>query len=112
MGVIQAAEEKGGFVIGGSENYFDSETVIAGVLLYWSTVLYNQIENALSDDYTPGYVGAGVAEGGVDMVINPMFMENGPAEMVEKITAAMPLIDDARDQIRSGELEVPYNPEL
>lgn len=112
LGVIQAAEEKNGFVIGGSENYFDSETVIAGVLLYWSTVLYNQIENALSDGYTPGWVGAGVAEGGVDMVINPMFFENGPAEMVEIINATLPIIDEARSQIRSGALEVPYNPEL
>lgn len=112
LGVIQAAEEKNGYVIGGSENYFDSETVIAGVLLYWSTVLYGQIENALSDDYVPGWVGAGVAEGGVDMIINPMFMENGPAEMVEIINATLPIIDEARSQIRSGALEVPYNPEL
>ncbi len=112
LGVIQAAEEKNGYVIGGSENYFDSETAIAGVLLYWSTVLYDQIENALSDDYTPGWVGAGVAEGGVDMVINPMFLENGPAEMVEIINATLPIIDEVRSQIISGALEVPYNPEL
>ena len=112
LGVIQAAEEKGGYVIGGSENYFDSSAVIASVLLYWAQVLYDQVEHALSDDYTPGYVGAGVAEGGVDLVVNPDFLANGPAEMVEIINATLDEIDDARSQIKDGSLEVPFDPEL
>ena len=112
LGVIQAAEEKGGYVIGGSVNYFDSPAVIGGVLLYWAEVLHTQVEHALSDDYTPGYVGAGVAEGGVDLVVNPEFMENGPAEMVETINATLDEIDQARSQIKDGSLEVPYDPEL
>ena len=112
LGVIQAAEEKGGYVIGGSVNYFDSPAVIGGVLLYWAEVLHTQVEHALSDDYTPGYVGAGVAEGGVDLVVNPEFMENGPAEMVETINATLDEIDQARSQIKDGSLEVPFDPEL
>ncbi|MYE67924.1 MAG: BMP family ABC transporter substrate-binding protein [Acidimicrobiia bacterium] len=112
LGVIQAAEEKGGYVVGGSLNYFDSPNVIGSVLLYWAETLYNQVENALSDDYTPGYVGAGVAEGGVDMVISPTFLESGPPEMVELIEATLPEIDAARAAIKDGSLEVPFNPEL
>ena len=112
LGVIQAAEEKGGYVIGGSVNYFDSPAVIASVLLYWDEVLYSQVGHAVSDDYTPGYVGAGVAEGGVDLVVNPDFLENGPAEMVEIISATLAEIDEARSQIKDGSLEVPFNPEL
>ena len=112
LGVIQAAEEKGGYVIGGSENYFDSPAVIASVLLYWAQVLYDQVEHALSDNYTPGYVGAGVAEGGVDLLVNPAFLADGPAEMVEIINATLDEIDEARSQITDGSLEVPFNPEL
>ncbi len=112
LGVIQAAEEKGGYVIGGSENYFDSPAVIGSVLLYWAQVLYDQVEHALSDDYTPGYIGAGVAEGGVDLVISPEFLANGPTEMVEIINATLDEIEEARSQIKSGSLEVPFNPEL
>ena len=112
LGVIQAAEEKGGYVIGGSVNYFDSPAVIGGVLLYWAEVLHAQVEHALSDDYTPGYVGAGVAEGGVDLVVNPEFLANGPAEMVEIINATLDEIDEARSQIKDGSLEVPFDPEL
>ncbi len=112
LGVIQAAEEKGGYVIGGSESYFDSPNVIASVLLYWAEILYAQVEHALSDDYTPGFVGAGVAEGGVDMVISPNFVENGPAEMVDIINATLDEIDEARAAIKDGSLEVPFNPEL
>ncbi len=112
LGVIQAAEEKGGYVIGGSENYFNSEAVIGGVLLYWADVLYAQVEHALSDDYAPGYYGAGVAEGGVDLVVNPEFLANGPADMVEVINATLDEIDQARSQIKYGSLEVPFNPEL
>ncbi|WP_420639305.1 BMP family ABC transporter substrate-binding protein [Candidatus Poriferisocius sp.] len=112
LGVIQAAEEKGGYVIGGSENYFDSSAVIGSVLLYWADVLYSQVEHALSDDYTPGYVGAGVAEGGVDLLINPAFLDDGPSEMVEIIQATLGEIDQARSQITDGTLEVPFNPEL
>ncbi len=112
LGVIQAAEEKGGYVIGGSENYFDSPAVIGSVLLYWAQVLYDQVEHALGDDYTPGYIGAGVAEGGVDLVISPEFLANGPTEMVEIINATLDEIEEARSQIKSGSLEVPFNPEL
>ena len=112
LGVIQAAEEKGGYVIGGSVNYFDSPAVIGGVLLYWAELLHAQVGHALSDDYTPGYVGAGVAEGGVDLVINPEFLANGPAEMVEIINATLDEIDEARAQIKDGSLEVPFDPEL
>ncbi|MCY3663919.1 MAG: BMP family ABC transporter substrate-binding protein [bacterium] len=112
LGVIQAAEEKGGYVIGGSENYFDSPNVIASVLLYWAEILHAQVEHAISDDYTPGYVGAGVAEGGVDMVISPNFLENGPAEMVDIINATLGEVDEARSAIKDGSLEVPFNPEL
>ena len=112
LGVIQAAEEKGGYVIGGSVNYFDSPAVIGGVLLYWAELIHAQVGHALSDDYTPGYVGAGVAEGGVDLVINPDFLANGPAEMVEIINATLDEIDEARAQIKDGSLEVPFDPEL
>ena len=112
LGVIQAAEEKGGYVIGGSVNYFDSPNVIASVLLYWAEILYAQVEHAISDDYTPGYVGAGVAEGGVDLVVSPNFLENGPAEMVDIINATLGEVDEARSAIKDGSLEVPFNPEL
>lgn len=112
LGVVQAAEEKGGYVIGGSESYFDSPAVIGSVLLFWSTVLYNQIENAISDAYQPGHVGAGVAEGGVDLVINPAFLESGPPQMVATINETLPVIDGIRDEIKSGALEVPFDPEL
>ena len=112
LGVIQAAEEKGGYVIGGSVNYFDSPNVIASVLLYWAEILYAEVEHAISDDYTPGYVGAGVAEGGVDLVVSPNFLENGPAEMVDIINATLGEVDEARSAIKDGSLEVPFNPEL
>ena len=112
LGVIQAAEEKGGYVIGGSVNYYDSPAVIGSVLLYWAEILYAQVENATSDNYTPGFVGAGVAEGGVDMDLNPDFMENGPPEMVAIIEATLAEIDEARAAIKDGSLEVPFNPEL
>ncbi len=112
LGVVQAAEEKGGYVIGGSESYFDSPAVIGSVLLLWSSVLYNEIENAIGDDYQAGHVGAGVAEGGVDLVVNPAFLESGPAAMVETIRDTLPLIDETRSAIKSGELEVPFDPEL
>ena len=112
LGVVQAAEEKGGYVIGGSESYFDSPAAIGSVLLFWSTVLYNEIERAIGDSYEPGHVGAGVAEGGVDLVINPAFLENGPSEMVAIINETLSLIDGARADIKSGALEVPFDPEL
>jgi len=112
LGVIQAAEEKGGYVIGGSVNYFDSPAVIASVLLYWAEVLHTQVGHALSDAYTPGYVGAGVAEGGVELVGNPEFRANGPEDMVEVVSATRGEIDEARSLIKGGSLEVPCDPEL
>ena len=112
LGVVQAAEEKGRLMIGDTVNAFDSDVVVAATTVLWANTLFAQIENALSAGYTPGHVNAGVPEGGVDMLVNERFLDEGPADVVARIEAAIPAVDEARDQIRSGALVVEYNPDL
>ena len=111
-GIIQAAEEKGAWAMGGSEEYFTSDAVLVSATIYWANYVFDQTQHALGDEYSPGHVIEGVASGGIDIVVSPTVLENGPAEVVEKINAALPLIEEARSQVRNGELDIPFIPDL
>ena len=111
-GIIQAAEEKGAWAMGGSEEYFSSDAVLVSATIYWANYVFDQTQHALGDEYAPGHVIEGVASGGIDIVVSPTVLENGPAEVVEKINAALPLIEETRSQVRNGELDIPFIPDL
>ena len=113
LGIVEAAKEKDGFVIGGFEAIYDQApaNVVGIVAIFFGQSLYDQIGNALSDDYTPGHFNSGLHDGVVDLLISERFLAEGPADMVAAIEAAIPAVDAARAGILDGTVEVVFNTE-
>jgi len=113
LGIVEAAKEKDGFVIGGFEAIYDQApaNVVGIVAIEFGESLYDQIENALSDDYQAGHYNSGLHDEVVDLRISERFLAEGPAEMVAAVEAAIPAVDAAREAIIAGEVEPVFNVE-
>ena len=111
-GMMEASEEKEGYTIGGSALYFDNPRVIGGVVIDWSKLIVNFINDALSDDYTARHATIGLDAGIFYLQINPLFRNTGPQEMVEALDNSWSAFNQAEEAVISGALEVPFNPDL
>jgi basic membrane protein A len=111
LGIVEAAKEKDGFVIGGFEALYDQApaNVVGIVAIRFGQSLFDQIENALSDDYVAGHFNSGLADGVVDLLISERFLAEGPADMVAAIEAAIPAVDAARQGILDGTVDVVFD---
>ena len=109
---MEASEEKEGYTIGGSALYFDNPRVIGGVVIDWSKLIVNFINDALSDDYTARHATIGLDAGIFYLQINPLFRNTGPQEMVEALDNSWSAFNQAEEAVISGALEVPFNPDL
>lgn len=106
LGSIEAAKESGGYVTGyvGDMSALGPDVVLSSIV--WDM---GQIFDAIVTDTTDGsfdapYYQFGVAEGALDIVLNPALTDKVPAE-------AIAAIDAARAAIKDGSLEVPFIPE-
>ena len=106
LGVVEVAQESGTFVIGGSEAIVAvaPATVMATVAVLRGQALLEQIRAALDPGFTAGHLRSGIADGMVDLVVSDRFLAEGPAEMVERVSYALPLMDDARQALIAGTL--------
>ena len=111
-GIMEASDEKEGYTISGSLHHFDNPRVIGGVVTNWEKLIVHYFNDALSDDYSATEVSIDLGAGIFYLDINPLFREQGPAEMVAAIDAVLPSIEEAKDAIISGTLDVPFNPDL
>lgn len=48
----------------------------------------------------------------IDFILSPLFVEQGPKELVEKAKAIWPEIEKAKADIIAGSLKVPFKTEL
>jgi basic membrane protein A len=48
----------------------------------------------------------------IDYVLSPVFVEQGPPEIVAKAKAAWPQIEKAKSAILAGSLKVPFKTDL
>lgn len=111
-GIMEASDEKEGYTISGSLHHFDNPRVIGGVVTDWRKLVVHYFNDALSDDYSAAEVSIDLGAGIFYLNINPLFREQGPSDMVAAIDAVLPSIEEAKDAIISGTLDVPFNPEL
>jgi basic membrane protein A len=70
------------------------------------------VTNALSGHFTGGHHVSNLADGIIDFVPSPLFMENGPPAYVTRAKAAWPSVDEAKQAIIKGTLKVPFNTQL
>ena len=62
--------------------------------------------------WTGGHVATGLGTGVIDFVLSPVFLEQGPPDIVAKAKAAWPQIEKAKSAILAGSLKVPFNTTL
>ncbi|GIK42578.1 MAG: BMP family ABC transporter substrate-binding protein [Chloroflexota bacterium] len=100
FGAIEAAREAGGYVTGYVGDMSENGSNEVLVNLVW---ILDPLFEAMMTDFEGTFYQFGVAEGSLDVVVNPALADKIPAEALEQVEAA-------KAKIVGGELEVPFVP--
>ena len=115
-GIIQAANESPGRMVSAlspAQFTLGPGSVIGIVNLDFGQSLYNEVEVAIGMDWSGGHhVSTGIGTGVINFERSPLFMEQGPEELVALSDEAWPQIESARAGIIDGSIEVPFNTTL
>jgi simple sugar transport system substrate-binding protein/basic membrane protein A len=106
VGAIEAAKEKGGYVTGyvGDMTENGPDVVLVNIIWNLEPMFEDMMKNTLEGKFDAPYYRFGIAEGALDITVNPALADKIPPE-------AMQQVEDAKAKIASGELEVPFVPE-
>jgi basic membrane protein A len=106
LGTIEAAKEAGGYVTGyvGDMTENGPEVVLANIVWNMKPIFDDMMKATLDGTFDAPWYQYGIADGALDVVINPALAEVIPAE-------AMQAVEDAKARIISGELTVPFVPQ-
>jgi simple sugar transport system substrate-binding protein/basic membrane protein A len=106
LGTIEAAKEAGGYVTGyvGDMTENGPEVVLANIVWNMQPIFNDMMQATLDGAFNAPWYEYGIADGALDVVINPALAEVIPAE-------AMQAVEEAKAQIISGELVVPFVPQ-
>ena len=112
-GVLEAANETGNFAIGVDSNQDDlfPGTVIVSAMKRVDNAVFAFVQSIVDDTYSSGATTVGLAEGFSGLswdvgICSRTFDEFGPEDMVEKLPEVRRAIDEAREAILAGEIEV------
>ncbi len=112
-GIIQAANEKPGRMVSAlspAQYELGPGSVISIVNLDFGQSLYNEVGSALDPDWPGGsHVSTGLGTGVIEFERSPLFMDQGPAELVQASEQAWPQIEEARAGIIDGSIAVPFD---
>jgi basic membrane protein A len=114
-GIIAAANEGAGRLVGAispAQYKLGPKTVVTLVELDFGQSLYNEVSRTLTAGWTGDHVTTGLGTGVIDFVLSPVFVEQGPPEIVAKAKAVWPQIEKAKAAILAGSLKVPFNTAL
>ncbi|MCL4297706.1 MAG: BMP family protein [Anaerolineae bacterium] len=106
LGAIEAAKEKGGYATGyvGDMTESGPDVVLTNIVWNLRPMFKDMLKTTLDKSFNAPYYRYGIAEGALDLTVNPKLADKIPAE-------AMQQIEEAKAEIQSGELEVPFVPE-
>jgi basic membrane protein A len=110
-GVLSAAAETGNFAIGvdSNQDWIQPGSIIASMLKRVDTSTYLLVKNALEGNFTGGFSQINMIDGATGLSWDEgstEFEDNGPDDMVAKLADVKAAVEDARQSILSGELEV------
>ncbi len=112
-GIIQAANESPGRMVSAlspAQYQLGPGSVISIVNLDFGQSLYNEVGAALATDWSGGaHVSTGIGTGVIEFERSPLFMEQGPDELVAASDQAWPQVQAARAGVIDGSIEVPFN---
>jgi basic membrane protein A len=111
VGLVEAAKDKNQYAIIGAPGLVDTAPAnIMGVtFIYFGKSLFDQIKAACEGTMEGGHSAVGVKEGVTGFYVPDQFIAAGDPAVVEKVQAAIPLVDKAIEDIKSGALVVPVN---
>ncbi len=111
-GIIQAANETPGRMVSAlspAQYPLGPASVISIVNLDFGQSLYNEVSSALNPGWSGGaHVSTGIGTGVIEFERSPLFMEQGPTEIVQASEQAWSDIMTAREDIIDGTINVPF----
>lgn len=112
-GIIQSANESAGRMVSAlspAQYELGPGSVISIVNLDFGQSLYNEVGNALGSGWAGGsHVATGIGSGVIEFELSPLFMEQGPADLVNLSGDAWQEVQVARTGVIDGSIEVPFN---
>ncbi|KRB36637.1 BMP family ABC transporter substrate-binding protein [Microbacterium sp. Root180] len=110
LGVVKAAQDAGSIVVyDGQVTEQISDVVSSTATQQFGTSIFNEVGEIVAGTWKPGHVVAGLADGGVVLAPNDLFITSGSEEAVAAFENALPEIEDVKQQIIDGEVEIPFN---
>lgn len=111
-GIIAAANEgEGRYVSGGYPTQFPmGPTSVLGIVTAdFGAALHNELAKALDGTFVGGHYNIGIGTGVVDFELSPIWLEQGPPDLVAKAKEVWPEIEAVRQSILDGSLTVPLD---
>jgi basic membrane protein A len=112
-GVMQAAEQRGAFVI------YDTtppqpgtpgeKSVIGTAVFRYGLSLYDNVQQALQPGWRGGHAVEGVKENVAGLDLSQHFLQVGDPAVVKRIKDAQPTLDKARQAIASGQTTIVHD---
>ncbi len=112
-GIIQAANENAGRMVSAlspAQYELGPASVISIVNLNFGQSLYNEVGKAIGSEWAGGtHVSTGLGAGVIEFVRSPLFMGQGPSDLVAKADETWPQIEAAKAGILDESIQVPFN---
>jgi basic membrane protein A len=110
-GVLSAAAEKGLFAIGvdSNQDWIEPGSIITSMIKKVDTSTYLLVKNTLEGNFQGGFSQINMIDGATGLSWDDgstEFEDNGPANMVAKLGDVKAAVDEAREKILAGSLEV------
>lgn len=110
-GVLEAAAQRGLYAFGVDSNQDDIQpgSIITSMIKRVDMATYDAIKQYVDGTFAGGFFAFGLADGFAGVSWDEgstTFADEGPADMVAKLSAAKALVDDFRAKIIAGEYEV------
>ncbi len=111
IGHIEAAKDKKGYVIMGAPGLVDKapELIMGVTFIKFGDSLFNQFKSACSPDFAGSHEASGVKDDITGFYVPEQFIAKGDPEMVKKVQSALPAVDKAIADIKSGTLVIPFD---
>ena len=111
MGVIEAGEEKGVFIIGDSSphNEISPAVVLADTMTQFGPAMYSVVSEFANGSFSPGTHFSTLAEGGIGITVSPLISEHLSAEDKAAFDEGVADVEAVSEKIKAGELTVERN---
>jgi len=114
LGVIEAAKEKGKFIIGDSVDHSPKapSNVIVSTLCNFGQAVYNEVKDLKIGKWEGGLKEASFINRGVGISQMDSFELNGPPDLAKKIPEVKEMAKNLIEKIEKGEIIVERKPEI